>query len=146
MSLSSLTWVNGALTLLLSNAGQQWDEGTHYAVLVKNAHTPAATNTTYATVSANICDSANYAHVNITNKTVTGAALTAKIDSDDIDFTSGGANVMVARTMFVFEGTAGSPQSADKSVGYMDLNVGGNSDVNVNAAIVLNANGIAVAA
>lgn len=141
MSAAQLQWKNGALTRLLSASGQQWDEGSHYAVLVKNAKTPAATDTTYATISGNLCTSTNYAHQALANKAVNGAALTADLDCDDIDFTNGGADTQNARYLYVCEGSAGAPQATDAVLFHVDLNDGGNSNVDITGTIPLNANG-----
>lgn len=142
MAFSALTFVNDGNLRLLQNAGQQWDEGTHYAALIKNAHTPAATNTTYSTISAQICTSSSYAHVALASKTLTRSGLVETMDCADIDFSSSGANTMVGRYCYILEGTAASPQSTDAVIGYIDLNSGGSADVNVNAAIAIASTGV----
>lgn len=138
MATGKFTFVGSAATSgerrLRESAGQQWDTANaHYAVLVKAAHTPTSNNTTFSTLT-NICNSANYAHKNLTGKAFLASNA---IDCDDIDFTSAGANVMIARYLYVVEGTASSPGANDRVIGYVDLNDGGTLDVNVNAAIQL---------
>ena len=128
----SFTFVNGGELRLRETGGLQWDEGNHYLILVKNAHVPLLTHTTFGDLT-NLCDSANYAHQQLTGK----AFNSGNCDFDDPDFTSGGANVMVARYVFLIEGTAGSPQAGDRIIGYWDLNVANQIDVNIDQAMNL---------
>ncbi len=136
MAIGKIVFVTGGELRLRSNAGLQWDESTHYGVLVKNAHVPDVSDITFSTLT-NVCDSTNYAHVTIPSK----AFLNDAVDSASIDFTTAGANIMTCRYLYIIEGVAGSPVAGDDVVGYIDL-VGASVNGLLNATIAIDATGI----
>ena len=136
MAIQNLQFVTGGELRLRQNAGLQWDESTHYGVLVKHAHTPNVSNTTFSTLT-NICDSVNYANKDIPAK----AFLAGNVDSGSIDFTNVGVDVMTCRYLYFIEGVAASPQAGDVVIGYVDLTDVA-SDGLLNATINIDAIGI----
>lgn len=129
MAIGNIQFVNGGELRLRNNAGLQWDESTHYAVLTKHAHVPSVTHDAFSDLT-NICDSANYAHQNIPSK----AFASGNPDSAAIDFTDSGADEMTARHLWIIEGVAASPNAGDVVIGYIDL-TGIAGDGIINAAI-----------
>lgn len=138
MPIGNLQFVTGGELRLRQDAGLQWDESTHYGVLVKHAHVPDVGDTAFSDLT-NICDSVNYDHQNIPGKIFTNGAA----DSSSIDFTDSGADVMECRYLYIIEGVAASPNAGDVVIGYVDL-TGVASDGNLNAAITIDATGIII--
>lgn len=113
-----LNWLNRTINL----------GGTIKAVLVDNAHTPdPATDSTYAAISANECDDADYAAQTVTGVALTRAAGVAKLDANAVPF--GNPVTIAARYVYLVQQLGGALAGTDLILGYMDLNDGGAENV-----------------
>ncbi len=101
-------------------------------VLLKASYVPSQAHSIYNDVSANVCDTAGYVHVD-----ATGAAF---VNTYDPDFANVAFNVgSEGKYVVLCTKTSGSP---DKLVGFYDVEVGGTLDVEFNTAFVINAGGV----
>lgn len=103
------------------NAMKQTLEGATLAMaLLKPGYTPSATHSTWADVSAQEITDTDYEQQAVANGAFTEASGTVTFDTDDVSF---GTDVSItAKYAVIVLGTAGSLQTTDKLVGYLDLN------------------------
>lgn len=129
--------------LYILNGDVDLNDDTIVGVLVKDGYTPATTHSTFADISAQECDSADYTASFAEGYSITGRALsnssgTIKFDSDILNF---GASVTItAKYLVIMKRAGASLVSGDLLVGYMDLNDGGGSVSSVSGAFTVDAN------
>jgi len=113
-----LNWLNRSINLA----------GTIRAVLVDNAHTPdLETDATYAAISPNECDDADYSPQTMAGIALTRAGGVVKLDANAVPF--GNPVTIAARYIYVVHQVGGALAGTDLVLGYMDLNFGGSENV-----------------
>jgi hypothetical protein len=113
-----------------------------YAVLITTTHTPnRATDTAYSNISGNESADADYDPVALAGQAISIQSTRIRFTCNKITLTAAGD--ITGRYLYLLFGTAATPNSADRVLGYIDLTGGGNaSSVNAEFSFTPHANGL----
>lgn len=146
MAAGSFTLYDNAKELLIGDhtAGVNIDTGgdTIGAHLLTSSYTPSAAHTAWSDISGSVTADGDYSAQTVAGQAVTRSGATVTFDANDVSF---GTTVTITAKYIALvvhdTGTVGTPNNADKLIGYMDLNSGGGSVSSIASAFQINWNG-----